>query len=113
MLITNKTTTRIGALALGIIAANFFSLPLKAQTAQTNTSEADLFKDIKAGENINWSYSSEDETISIQDSLEELGEYNVSDSAEDAGVQLREEDRRWGNRGDAKDYYFEAEIYNY
>ncbi len=110
MLITNKTTTRIGAIALGIIAASFISLPLKAQT---NTSEADLFEDIQAGENINWSYSSEDETISIQNSLEELGEYNVSDSAEDVGVQLREEERRWGNRGDAKNYYLEAEIYNY
>lgn len=110
MLITNKAITRIGAIALGIIAANFFSLPLKAQT---NTSEADLFEDITAGEDINWGYSSEDETISIQDSLEELEGYNVSDSAEDVDVQLREEERRWGNRGDAKDYYFEAEIYNY
>lgn len=110
MLTTKKTTISLGAISLGIIAANLFILPLNAQT---DIAEDIFFEDIQAGEDINWSYSSEDETILIQDSLEELGEYNLSDSAEDVGVQLREEERRWGNRGNTTNYLLEAEIYDY
>lgn len=110
MLTTKKTTIRLGAIALGIIAANLFILPLNAQT---DTSEDFFFEDIKVGEDINWSFSSEDETSSVQNRFNDLGEYNLSDSTEDANAQLREQNRGWGNRGDATNYLLEAEIYNY
>ena len=110
MLTTKKTTISLGAIALGIIAANLFILPLNAQT---DIAEDIFFEDIKAGEDMNWSFSSEDETTSVQNRFNELGEYNISDSAEDGNVQLLEENRRWGNRGNTTNYLLEAEIYDY
>ncbi|HEY9769403.1 MAG TPA: hypothetical protein V6C71_13070 [Coleofasciculaceae cyanobacterium] len=110
MLTTKKTTMSLGAIALGIIAASLFILPLNAQT---DTSEEIFLEDIKVGEDMNWSFSSEDETNSVQNRFNDLGEYSISDSTDDANVQLLEENRRWGNRGDATNYLLEAEIYNY
>ena len=97
------------AIALGIIVASVYSLPLQAQL---ETSEDVSLEDLEVKEEENWSFSSEDETISIQNNLQELGEYNIS-TPYDSDLRLTEEERRWGNRGDRPDYTLETEVYNY
>lgn len=105
-----KTFSYASAIALGIFAVNFLSL---SSNAQTNSSEDFMFKDIEARDDGGWSFSSEEETISIQNNLSELGKYNINESATDKEVQLIEEERRWGNKGDRPDYSIEAEIFDY
>ena len=107
-----KTNTRflIRALALGTMLPGFYSWPLNAQT---NTSEYDFLGDIEAGTNVDWSFSSEDESLAVTDDLKELGEYNISDSDSEGDVELIGEEQKWGNRGDVEDFSFEAEVYDY
>lgn len=108
MLISSNILCR-RAIAAFTIAA-IYGLPL---AAQTNPSE-EFFQDIQVGENTNWNFTSEDETISIQDNLKQLREYNISDSDPDLDIQLEEEDRRWGNNiGGPEEYSIETEIYDY
>lgn len=106
---TIKTTVRLSAIALGIIIVNIYSFPLNAQT---DASEEVLLENLEVEEEGSWSFSSEDETISIQDNLEKLGEYDIS-TPHDSDWRLTEEERRWGNRGDRPDYTLETEVYNY
>ena len=98
------------AIAFGLTLATIYSLPL---TAQTNTPE-DLLDNIQAGENTNWNFTSEDETFSIENNLKELGEYDISNTDLDTSVELKEEDRRWGNNlGGPEEYQIETEVYDY
>ena len=110
MLFITKTTLRWSAIALGLMAANV-GLPLQAQT-QSEISESISFEDIEAGNDGSWNFSSEDETVSIEDNLQELGEYDIS-TPYDSELRLTEEERRWGNTGDRPDYTLETEVYNY
>ncbi|MGK7951256.1 MAG: hypothetical protein AB4368_21350 [Xenococcaceae cyanobacterium] len=87
-----------------------YSLPLNAQT---NTSEYEVLNNIETEENIDWSFSSEDESISIKDDLKELGDYSISESELEEDLELTEEDPKWGNRGDVEDLSIEAEVYDY
>ncbi|MBE9045065.1 hypothetical protein IQ255_11730 [Pleurocapsales cyanobacterium LEGE 10410] len=98
------------AIAFGFTLATIYSLPL---VAQTDTPE-DLFEDIQAGENATWNFTSEEETLSIENNLEELGEYSISNSELDTNIELKEENRRWGNNlGGPEEYSIETEIYDY
>lgn len=97
------------AIALAICAACFGNLSVNAQT---NTSENFNFENIEAEQDDGWSFTSEDETISVQDELGELESYSIDEST-DKEVRLVEEDGRWGNRGKKPDYSIEADIFDY
>ena len=99
------------SVAIAFISAilNFSGLPSNAQTDRT---EYYFLEDVEARTRANWDFPSEDESTSIKDDLQELSEYDLSESdLED--IQLVEEDRKWGNKGDARNYSIEAEIYDY
>ena len=49
----------------------------------------------------------------LKTNIKELEDYSLSDSDAEADVQLIEEYRRWGNRGNVKNYSIEAEFYDY
>ncbi|MEL6580939.1 MAG: hypothetical protein AAFQ14_14420 [Cyanobacteria bacterium J06621_12] len=110
MLTTVKQALKISVIALGFIITN----SVFAVDAQTRSSDSFEFEQLQTGKNANWSFSSEDETISIQDNLLELNEISISDS-DGADVRLIDENNNqpWGNRGDKEAYSFEAEIYDY
>ena len=110
MLFTTNIKMCLGAIALLPLLVSL-PLSLNAQT-QTTTSDEVSFEDIEAGEEGSWNFSSEDETISIQDNLEQLREYDIS-TPYDSEVKLTEEERRWGNTGDRPDYTLETEVYDY
>ncbi|MDJ0636923.1 MAG: hypothetical protein QNJ34_27340 [Xenococcaceae cyanobacterium MO_188.B29] len=97
----------IQAIALGAILSTY-SLPLNAQT---NTSEYDFLKDNTTEANIDWNFSSEEESISIKDDLKELGEYSISEP--DSDTEIVEEEQKWGNRGDVEDFSIETEVYDH
>lgn len=114
-----------GALSLGIIVAGFFTLPVHSQS---KTADSFNFDELSAGGKGNWNFSSEDETVSIQNNLKQLKEYDIS-GRENFDIRLIRERRRrlgikrWGNRGDRPyysvedrifpDYFRENRIYNY
>ena len=101
---------RLTAIAIGTLFVGVYSLPLNAQSTVSQNSSA--LENIETEENKKWGFTSEDESISVQDDLKELRTYSISDD-EDLDVYLEEEDRRWGNRGDVEDYTFEVEVYDY
>lgn len=93
----------VSAIALTLLAG-IYSLPLNAQ-------DTVLGEDIEA-ENLDWTFTSENEPITVEDDIRELKTYSLSED-EDTDLQLEEEDRKWGNRGDIEDYTFEVEVYDY
>ena len=97
-----------------VIAFNFVFLIFSnlSLNAQSNPSEYSFLKDIKVEKDLNWSFSSENESISVKDEIKELKEYSISES-NSLDVQLIKENRRWDNRGNPRDYSVEAEFYNY
>ena len=109
MLTTAKLAMRRSAIALGIIVVNFSALPTKAQTY---TSESFNFEEISVGENTEWNFTSEDETISVEDNIKNLEEFEISES-DDSDVRLVEEKGKWGNRGARSDYLIKTTIYDY
>ena len=115
MLITAKTTMRLGVIALGTIVINFFTLP---SNAQSRTADSFNFDEISVGDDRNWNFSSEDETVSIRNNLKQLREYDIS-GTENFDVRLIRERRRelgirrWGNQGDRPYYSIEDGIYPY
>lgn len=126
-LIYNKTVSMFNsiqtinskAIALGLILGSIFiPAPLWADTpdgarlSDLSSSSRDRFlEDIQVGENLNWNFSSEDETRSIEDELKKVSELNLSQSESD--VRIIEEDQKWGNRGDVEDYKFKIDVYEY
>lgn len=108
MLLTNNM------MQFGAIALLSFSLGVPLSLNAQTTSENISFEDIEAGNDGSWNFSSENETISIQDNLQELREYDIS-TPYDSEVELVEKDPRWGwdNRGSRPDYTLETEVYNY
>lgn len=99
---------KLCAIALSL---TFISLNVNSLNAQDKTSGYRFLQDIETGTNVDWSFSSEDEPLSVKDDIKELEDYSLSDSDAEADMQLIEEDRRWGNRGDVEDYSIEAEFY--
>ena len=97
------------AIAFGTVFAITYDIPLNAETrtTQSNTENWEL------REKTDWSFSSENESISIQDDLEELEEYSISEPNTETNLEISEENRRWGNRGDVENYSIEVEVYDY
>ena len=108
MLTTAKSAIQLSAIALGIVIVNCSMLPTNAQT---NTTDDFNFEEIGLEES-NWTFESENETISVQDDIERLEEYGISD-LNDSDVRLIEEDRRAGNKRGRSYYSIEADVYNY
>ncbi len=101
----------IGSLAItvGTLLTITYDLPLNAQTrtTQSNTENWEL------REKTDWTFSSENESISIQDDLEELEEYSIYEPNTETNLEISEENIRWGNRGDVENYSIEIEVYDY
>ena len=108
---------------MGLSLAIISNKPLKAQTPVPDNStmrlenlsaskQENFLEDIEFQEEVNWSFSSETESLSVRDEITELQEYSASDS-EELDVDLEAEDNRWGNRGDVEDYSVEVEVYDY
>ena len=114
MSITPKTMYT-GALLLGIIVAGFSPLPVHSQS---KTADSFNFDELSAGGRGNWNFSSEDETVSIRDDLNQLKEYDIS-GIENFDIRVIRERRRrlgikrWGNRGDRSLYFIDDGLYPY
>ena len=100
---------RIQAIALGALITIIYSLPLMAQT---NTTEANI-EDWQINSDTKWNFSSDDESASIKDELNQLREYNSSQPNMERDVELLQENHKWGNQGDVEDYSLETDVYNY
>ncbi len=86
------------AIAFGATLTTLYCLPLNAQTriTQSNTENWEL------REKTDWTFSSENESISIQDDLEELKEYSILEPNTETDLEISEKkkNRKWGNRRD-------------
>lgn len=113
MLTNAKAAMHLGALVLGTIVVNFSTL---SANAQSTTAESFNFEEISAGDESDWNFPSENETVSIQDDLQELEEYDISE-VDNLDVRLIQKNRRrlrngrWGNRGDRQYYYTEDRFF--
>lgn len=103
-ILTTNTKILLQSIAIGTILS-ICTLPLKAQT--------NSFQNIETETSTDWSFPSEAESISIKDDLKELEGYSISESELEENIELKEDDRKWGNRGDVEDLSLEAEVYNY
>lgn len=101
-------TMRLCMLALGTLIATY-SFPL---TAQTDTTEANV-EDWQINSRQEWNFSSDDESASVKDQLNQLGEYKFSQPDLETDVKLLQENHKWGNQGDVEDYSLETDVYNY
>ena len=101
----------IGSLAIsvGTLLTITYDLPLNAQTRATQSNPENW----ELREKTDWNFSSENESISIQDELEELEEYSISEPNTETDLEISEENRRWGNRGDVENHSIEVEVYDY
>ena len=115
MLTTAKSAIHLSATALGVIAVSIYTLP---SNAQSRTADSFNFEQVTVGNEGNWNFSSEDETVSIRNNLKQLKEYDIS-GVESFDVRLIRENRRrlgnarWGNRGDRPYYSIENRIFPY
>lgn len=103
---------RLLAIFIGTTLASIYSLPLNAQT-NTVADSGGILEDVEAGENLNWGFTSENESISVKDDIQELENYRISESSSEEDIELIEDTRKWGNRGDIEDYSVEVEVYDY
>ena len=97
------------AIAVGTLLTITYGLPLNAQTRITKSNPENW----ELREKTDWTFSSENESISIQDDLEELEEYSIAEPNTETDLEISEENRRWGNRGDVENYSIEVEVYDY
>ena len=99
------------AITSSSVLASTYSLPLHAQTSTVDGSS--ILEGVETGEDLDWSFTSEDEPISVKDDIKELEDYSLSGSDSETDLELIEEERKWGNRGDVEDYSVEVEVYDY
>ncbi|MEM8720659.1 MAG: hypothetical protein AAGE84_15390 [Cyanobacteria bacterium P01_G01_bin.39] len=101
-----KTATGI---LVSILLATFMGLSAKAQTSIT---ESDYLENIEAGNDSQWGFSGTSESVSVEDEILNLEEYDISES-DSTDLWLNEESRRRNSRRGIKDYSIETEIYGY
>ena len=94
---------------ISILLTALLGLPAKAQT---NTVESDYLEDIEAGNEGQWGFSGTSESVSIEDEILNLEEYDLEES-DSTDLRLNEESRRRNSRRGIKDYSIETEIYDY
>lgn len=112
MLNISQKIMRLLAIFIGTTLASIYSFPLNAQT-NTVADSSSILEGIEAEENLNWGFTSENESISVKDDIKELENYSISESSSEEDVKLIEDTPKWGNRGDIEDYSFEVEVYDY
>lgn len=110
MLTTAKTAMHLSAIAIGIVIINF---PILQTNAQSTTADSFNFEAISVGEGSSWNFSSKDETASLQDEIQNLGEYSISSDADNFNVRLVQENRVFPNRTNRPYYYIENRIAPY
>ena len=114
MLTITKAAIHLSAIALINIGTNL-QIPTNAQS---RTADSFNFDEITAGGKGNWNFSSEDETVSIQNNLNQLRKYDISVN-ENYDIRVIRENRRrlgikrWGNRGDRSYYSIDDGLYPY
>ena len=96
-------------IAFGAALTTLYCLPLNAQTRITESNPENW----ELREKSDWTFSSENESISIKDDLEELEEYSISEPSTETDLEIPEEAPKWVNRGDVEDYSLEVEVYDY
>ena len=123
MLITTnmKLIQRYSVIALGFLLTGVYSVQANAQTNVSqstvnsstpvnNSIPNGYLEGIEAGDST-WGFSSESESKSLDDNLNKLGQYNVSDSESDKKDVII--NRSWGNQGDIKDRSIAAPVYKF
>ncbi len=123
MLITinMKLIQRYSVIALGFLLTGVYSVQANAQTNVSqstgnlstpvnNSIPNGYLEGIEAGDST-WGFSSESESKSLDDNLNKLGQYNISDSESDKKDVII--NRSWGNQGDIKDRSIEAPVYKF
>lgn len=110
---TYQKLLRYSAIAIGTMLAGIYSIPLNAQTPVTKNSST--LENIMLEDDFDWSFTSEDESITVKDDIKELEEeeYSITEENTDQDLGLVEEDKKWGNTGDVESKSFEVEVYDY
>ena len=116
----NVVVVRLGlAIATSFLLANSYVLSTNAQTNSLEASTENNYSDgylegIGTGET-NWDFSSEQESLSLEDKLKELPEFSIFKSEPDSELDLElvEENPRGDNLGNSRKYLLETEIYDY
>ena len=108
-MLTTKIAQSLGAIAIGISIINF---PILKANAQSTTADSFNFEEISIGDETSWNFSSKDETASLRDEIQQLGNYNIS-SANDFDVKLVQENRTWANKNQRPYYYIENKVAPY
>ena len=101
--------TRLLAIASGTLLLSVNGISVNAQTNVT----ASTVESWDIQQNINWQFSSEKESLSVEDQLNQLDEYDISDSTNEIDLELVEENRRFDNQADGRDYSIETPVYDY
>ena len=109
MFTTAKAAMHLSAIAIGIVVVKLLILPTHAQST---TADSFNFEEISVGDQNGWNFSSKNETASLRDEIQQLGEYNIS-NADNFNVKLVQENRTWANKGDRPYYYIENKIAPY
>lgn len=109
MVNTAKAAMRLGTIAIGLFVVN---LPTAQTNAQSTTADSFNFEEISIGDETSWNFSSEDETASLRDEIQNLGEYSISD-ADNFNVRLVQKNRTWADKNLPPYYYIENRIAPY
>ena len=108
-MLTTRVARSLSAIAIGISIINF---PMLKTNAQSTTADSFNFEEISIGDDSGWNFSSEDETASLRDEIQNLGEYNISDT-NNFNVKLVQENPAWANKTGRPYYYIENRIAPY
>jgi hypothetical protein len=111
MLKLSTTVLNLIAIAIGTTLTSIYNLPLNAQNNQLE--DNNFQENITPQKDLNWRFSSENESRSLQDNLQNLEEYSISELNSEADLKLTENTPKWGNRGDVEDRSFKIEVYDY
>ncbi len=93
-------------LFLLIIIQGIYILQLNAQN---HTSESDSLNNIQVEKDIEFDFPNQNESISIQENIQKIENYNISEPE----LEPREQEQQWGNTGDVKPHSVDFDIYNY
>ncbi|WP_319418683.1 hypothetical protein [Pleurocapsa sp. FMAR1] len=114
------------AIALGLLLTSVYSVQANAQTnpsqstgnssttpagnSTPNDYNSGYLEGIEAGHS-NWGFSSASESKSLDNNLNKLGQYNISESDSDKKDVII--NRSWGNQGDVKNRSVETPVYKF
>lgn len=97
---------------LGVFLFGLAFTQIDVPVSKAQNKPAELPTKIEVGETKNWDFSSENQEISIEDDLRELGKYQISKS-DLLNVEINKENHKWYNQNYSRRYTLEAEVYDY